>query len=309
MNTIQRITKLAYESIDDTYSHAEYGDFKVIMNIKTGYINATKLCADGGKRFDNWIRNNGSKELIEEGKKNLLTYEEVLIIDNSYGLTRGTYANPDLIPHIASWVSPKFAIKVSKIVNEFLIREREEVIRRLTGEKSELIQMLEESNKRRENEHKESLKMHNEMMAQHHKTHNKLDETQNTLDTVNSRIEIVIDEVVPPSCRVELHEEIGIMELNDSTSKYTHKVFCRQNKSANNAKNRILRDYPQATLFREINPSPNSKNFLHNLKDLYGTGATPQLKIHYNYITINGTNDELNVMIDNVLDKAKSFGL
>ena len=34
MNTIQRITKLAYESIDDTYSHAEYGDFKVIMNIK-----------------------------------------------------------------------------------------------------------------------------------------------------------------------------------------------------------------------------------------------------------------------------------
>jgi hypothetical protein len=151
--------------------------------------------------------------------------------------------------------------------------------------------------------------MYNEMMAQHHKTHNKLDETQNTLDTVNSRIEIVIDEVVPPSSRVELHEEIGIMELNDSTSKYTHKVFCRQNKSANNAKNRILRDYPQATLFREINPSPNSKNFLHNLKDLYGTCATSKLKIHYNYISMNGTNDELNEMINNVLDKAKSFGL
>ena len=309
MNTIQRITKLAYESIDDTYSHAEYGDFKVIMNIKTGYINATKLCADGEKQMKNWMRNDNAKELVECVENNTLNNEPVLITDNSYGLTRGTYAHPDLIPHIASWVSPKFAIKVSKIVNEFLIREREEVIRRLTGEKSELIQMLEESNKRRENEHKESLKMHNEMMAQHHKTHNKLDETQNTLDTVNSRIEIVIDEVVPPSCRVELHEEIGIMELNDSTSKYTHKVFCRQNKSANNAKNRILRDYPQATLFREINPSPNSKNFLHNLKDLYGTGATPQLKIHYNYITINGTNDELNVMIDNVLDKAKSFGL
>jgi hypothetical protein len=309
MNTIQRITKLAYESIDDTYSHAEYGDFKVIMNIKTGYINATKLCADGGKRFDNWIRNTGNKELVEEGKKNFLTYEEVLITDNSYGLTRGTYAHPDLIPHIASWVSPKFAIKVSKIVNEFLIREREEVIRRLTGEKSELIQMLEESNKRRENEHKESLKIYNDMMAQHHKTHNHIEELQITLDTVSNRIEIVIDEVVPPSIRVELHEEIGIMELNDRTSKYTHKVFCRQNKSANNAKNRILRDYPQATLFREINPSPNSKNFLHNLKDLYGTSATSKLKIHYNYISMNGSNDELNEMIDTVLDKAKSFGL
>jgi hypothetical protein len=281
------------------------------MNIKTGYINATKLCADGGKQLKNWLRNDHATELIECFESHGLNNERLtMTVSGGQNTTiRGTYAHPDLIPHIASWVSPKFAIKVSKIVNEFLIREREEVIRRLTGEKSELIQMLEESNKRRENEHKESLKMHNEMMAQHHKTHNKLDETQNTLDTVNSRIEIVIDEVVPPSCRVELHEEIGIMELNDSTSKYTHKVFCRQNKSANNAKNRILRDYPQATLFREINPSPNSKNFLHNLKDLYGTGATPQLKIHYNYITINGTNDELNVMIDNVLDKAKSFGL
>ena len=309
MNTTQRITKLAYEPIDDTYSHAEYGDFKVIMNIKTGYINATKLCADGGKQMKHWLENNSSKNLIECFENNQSESRPVLITDNSYGLTRGTYSHPDLIPHIASWVSPKFAIKVSKIVNEFLIREREEVIRRLTGEKSELIQMLEESNKRRENEHKESLKIYNDMMAQHHKTHHHIEELQTTLDTVNTRIEIVVDEVVPPSIRVELHEEIGIMELNDSTSKYTHKVFCRQNKSANNAKNRILRDYPQATLFREINPSPNSKNFLHNLKDLYGTGATSKLKIHYNYISMNGSNDELNAMIDTVLDKAKTFGL
>jgi hypothetical protein len=312
MNTIQRITKLAYEPIDDTYSHAEYGDFKVIMNIKTGYINATKLCADGGKLLKNWSANKNSQELIIECLEShgLETQPVTMTVSGGQNTTiRGTYAHPDLIPHIASWVSPKFAIKVSKIVNEFLIREREEVIRRLTGEKSELIQMLEESNKRRENEHKESLKIYNDMMAQHHKTHNHIEELQTTLDTVNSRIEIVVDEVVPPSIRVELHEEIGIMELNDSTSKYTHKVFCRQNKSANNAKNRILRDYPQATLFREINPSPNSKNFLHNLKDLYGTSATSKLKIHYNYISMNGSNDELNEMIDTVLDKAKSFGL
>ena len=323
MNTIQRITKLAYESIDDTYSHAEYGDFKVIMNIKTGYINATKLCADGGKRFDNWLSNKNSQELIKEFHQ--LEFQEmtILITGGQNTTIRGTYAHPDLIPHIASWVSPKFAIKVSKIVNEFLIREREEVIRRLTGEKSELIKMLEESEKQRKNDHKESLKMLENMTRQNNITHIKLDETQGkldkadnhieelqiTLDTVSNRIEIVVDEVVPPSIRVELHEEIGIMELNESTSKYTHKVFCRQNKSANNAKNRILRDYPQATLFREINPSPNSKNFLHNLKDLYGTGATSKLKIHYNYISMNGSNDELNEMINTVLDKAKSFGL
>ena len=330
MNTIQRITKLAYESIDDTYSHAEYGDFKVVMDIKTGYINATKLCADGGKRFDNWVRNSGNKELIasfesECGSSNTRFHIYEIRNGTNCNSINGTYAHPDLIPHIASWVSPKFAIKVSKIVNNFLIREREEQLRKqFNEEKSEMIIRFEELEKRSKELHENTLKainekhdiMYNEMMSQHNKTHVKLDkadnhieELQTTLDTVSSRIEIVIDEVVPPSIRVELHEEIGIMELNDSTSKYTHKVFCRQNKSANNAKNRILRDYPQATLFREINPSPNSKNFLHNLKDLYGTGATSKLKIHYNYISMNGSNDELNEMINTVLDKAKSFGL
>lgn len=328
MNTIQRITKLAYESIDDTYSHAEYGDFKVIMNIKSGYINATKLCADGGKLLKNWSANKTSQELILECLEShgLESQPVTMTVSGGQNTTiRGTYAHPDLIPHIASWVSPKFAINVSKIVNNFLIREREEQLRKqFNEEKSEMIIRFEELEKSSKELHEKTLKaindkheiMYNEMMSQHNKTHVKLDKADNhieelqiTLDTVSSRIEIVIDEVVPPSIRVELHEEIGIMELNDSTSKYTHKVFCRQNKSANNAKNRILRDYPQATLFREINPSPNSKNFLHNLKDLYGTGTTPKLKIHYNYISMNGSNDELNAMIDTVLDKAKSFGL
>ena len=121
MNTTNTniITKLAYESINDTYSKARYGEFEVIINMKTGYINATKLSADGGKRFDNWIRNDVAKELIKQCRLLICEESTMLVKGGQIPIITGTYVHPDLIPHIASWVSPKFAIKVSKIVNDF----------------------------------------------------------------------------------------------------------------------------------------------------------------------------------------------
>src|SRR3977135_393397 len=35
----------------------------------------------------------------------------------------GTYYHPDLIPHIACWISPNFALLVSKIVNGYITQE------------------------------------------------------------------------------------------------------------------------------------------------------------------------------------------
>lgn len=326
MNTTNLITKLAYESINDTYSKARYGEFEVIINMKTGYINATKLCADGGKLLKNWLRNDFAKELVECFESQSVNTERLtmLVRGGQIPVITGTYVHPDLIPHIASWVSPKFAIKVSKIVNDFLIREREEEIRRLTGEKSELVKMLEESEKRRKEDHNESLKMLEDMKKQNEKTHDKLDDANKKLDKadneiedlhckveiVSERLDTVIDEVVPPCPVVELREEIGIWKLNDKSSKFTHKVFCRQIKTAHIARSRLLKEFPNATLFREINPSPNSKNFLHNLKDMYGTpGKNQKIKIYHGSIIMHGSNDDLNLMIDKVLDKAKNFGL
>src|SRR3981189_1065548 len=38
-------------------------------------------------------------------------------------LKSGTYCHPDLIPHIACWVSVDFALKVSKVVNGYIAQE------------------------------------------------------------------------------------------------------------------------------------------------------------------------------------------
>ena len=119
------VSRVTFEPINEKYSNARYGEFDVIMDMTTGYINATKLCAQGGKRFKNWTANNYSQELIKELEETInLSLENqtkisILVRCSSFGYIKGTYVHPDLIPHIACWVSTKFAIKVSKIINEW----------------------------------------------------------------------------------------------------------------------------------------------------------------------------------------------
>jgi hypothetical protein len=326
-NNNELIKKLAFESIDDTYSKALYGDFTVTMNMTNGYINATKLCADGGKRFDNWLQNKGNKEMVEYFESHILEFQDMKITVTG-GQTleiRGTYVHPDLIPHIASWVSPAFAYKVSKIVNNFLIREKEAEIEHLTGAKTRLELMLEESNRERRAHEERAEKMLQDMKDQNEKTHVKLDqvnhkldkadndieELQITLDEVNTRIEIVMDEVVNPENQFELREGFGIMKLNKPNSKYGYKAYCAQNKNLGTSRKNIRREFPNATLFLEIKPNPNSKNVLHKLKELYGTGEKSQIKVYYNFITIldGVSEDKLSTMVNNVVNNAKNYGV
>ena len=315
------ITKLIYEKINKDYSKAKYGEFDVIMDTNTGYINATKLCADGGRNMYKWLENKGNKELIEYFENSHPSefggMTKILTGGQNTDL-RGTYVHPKLITHIASWVSPAFAWKVSEIVNNFLIREKEDEIRSLTGDKSRLEKMFEESDKRREESDKrreESEKRAEEMLLkmtlQNEKTHIKLDKTTKTLERVETRIDIIVDEIVPPAKQVSLHEHFGIMKLNDSNTNKQYKVYCSQKRGVIKAKNSILKAYPNAVMFKEINPNPNAKNFLHILKEKYGSNnAESKIQISYNFINLKegSTEEELNTIINEVVANAKNYG-
>src|SRR3977135_4146059 len=115
-----------------------------------GFINARKLCADGGKDLQHWHENKSSKELLsclapklgECGDFECILVRKQLNVrtanqtDNQKAIS-GTYFNPLIIPHIACWISPDFAIRVSEIVNHFLVGEyrdrlnEEQVLRRV----------------------------------------------------------------------------------------------------------------------------------------------------------------------------------
>ena len=130
---MSNLSELIYEPVTDNYGWGSYGEFKVLIRRSDGYINATKLCKDGGKELFHWSSNETSKKFVEE----LIPVLGIPRIDlicvvkggNNQEIT-GTYVHPELIPHVASWVSPKFAIMVSKIVNNYIVREHQREIAR-----------------------------------------------------------------------------------------------------------------------------------------------------------------------------------
>jgi hypothetical protein len=128
------ITKLAYKKINDKYSKAKYLDIECIIDMTTGYINATKFCASvsNGKTLNKYLVLNRCKNLVKYLEQHDLSGSSVsvLIKDNtSSNELRGTYVHSDLLFDIASWISPIVFLKVIKIVNEWRLLSPENEIR------------------------------------------------------------------------------------------------------------------------------------------------------------------------------------
>lgn len=124
------LAKLVHEDIKAkhklyTFGKAKYGDLEVVVLKEKGYINATKMCALGGKAYKNWSRLDSANDLFKEVSLSAQKCSDSLSIQITGNQAEiiGTYLHQDIIVHVASWVSPKFAIMVSKIVNDFLVTE------------------------------------------------------------------------------------------------------------------------------------------------------------------------------------------
>ena len=132
-NRCSILSELIFEQIRDNYWYATYGPFRVVMNKSNGYINATKLCSAGGKNYCDWSRLKGNDQLVILLQKQLeLQNSNVILPDGDQQICglpsstsisvktgnntptdqviSGTYCHPDLIPHIAFWISPEFAL-------------------------------------------------------------------------------------------------------------------------------------------------------------------------------------------------------
>ena len=112
------ISEIIFEHIDDKYAYGKYGEFKIIIMKENKYINATKLCGKH-KRFDNWLRNDDNKILINEVENELNISSPHLGTDEKKAMIivtggknteiRGTYVHDLLISHIIKWMNnPKY---------------------------------------------------------------------------------------------------------------------------------------------------------------------------------------------------------
>ena len=87
-----------------------------------GYINATKLCQEGGKLFASWKRLYSTEKHFKE-----LSEELNITVDNLVQITRGnplkfkqgTWIHPRLGTVLAQWISPTFGLKVSKWIEQW----------------------------------------------------------------------------------------------------------------------------------------------------------------------------------------------
>jgi hypothetical protein len=305
ISTSRKFTILVYRKINDNYSIAKYHDFDVTIDTTSGYINATKLCSDGGKDIKDWFMNDFNQELIGS-----------YIINSSNDTeTSGTYVHPKLITYITSWVYPSFAWKVSEIVNNHIIKEIDNHIT-LSSYTSRLEKMFEESEKRREESDKLNKQLLDNIMDQNQiniskldKIHLKIYKNTDILKRLESRVEKIVEEVVPPTKQLSLHECFGIMKLNCPYSNKQYKVYYGTEKHINKALGSIRKRYRRSTILKEVGPYPNAHNFLRQIKEKYGSsGRKSKLQISDNFINLNykTTEQDLINILDEVIENNKN---
>ncbi|HSA76301.1 MAG TPA: KilA-N domain-containing protein [Nitrosarchaeum sp.] len=255
------LTDIIFEFLDakKEYARGKYGEFEVIMT-KDGYVNATKLCNGKGKRFDNWLQNKSSKELINEINSCAPCFQGaqkkciVKLMGGKNMEIKGTYVHPDLVPHIASWISPVFALKVSKIVNEYLVQEyknrlseSEKLIMKKDGiiqkKKGKITELIEKVDKLLEN-------------------NGELKEMVSGLQTQNDTLEEKLDGAlyhknIPPSDDSYTHK-FALLKINDTKFKYDYHVIRIQKRSYEKTCKAYKFAHPKCEVLVNLEYSPNS---------------------------------------------------
>ncbi len=266
------------------YSYGKYGIFDVIFRDSDGFINATKLCKLGGKDYSDWNRPNleGPKQLIESLKlklfekyksnigmsmsnmiflkfeeyrnsstntQNITSFEDVIVEDdlgkyNTPKIIYGTYVHPKLIPAIASWISPVFALKVADIVEEYFVKKANEKLSSLIREKDNkidtLIKKVDKQNKKLKHikhinldqtnkidELKQiNLKQDNILKEQTDKINQLLSygkEARNALVNIDSNIEEIHSKSIEP-CKASIETELVLLYNNTGNDHNVVKV-------------------------------------------------------------------------------------
>ena len=310
------IGEIIFEHIDEKYAYGKYGEFKIIIMKKNKYINATKLCGINGKAFKHWLENINSKKLIDAVNKRLnnelllaagipaASNNSLIKVSGGYGKNaeiNGTYVHSLLIPHIASWISEDFAIKVSEIINSFMIKEYQDSIKQKNDEICDLKKMMIDMKKNMEKQNqdikeqnqeiKEQNKIANEkldaVLSDNVKTHKKLDKTveqleesDNKLDHITKKLDISVERRVPKAQSSKVTEDFVVMAENKN-KKCRQFYFIRgQTTHITKKINTYIDENKNAVEFLRINDIPHAINLGIRIKEYLGK----QLNFKYNNI-------------------------
>jgi hypothetical protein len=124
------MSAVTFIPITSEYARSTYADFEVVVQMSTGYINASKLCglamtkAGKQKEFSRWQRNDTAQRLISAVAKELGMIPSMLLreVRDVCIQLRGTYVHHMLVLDIITWADAAFYVKAAVIVNACVAR-------------------------------------------------------------------------------------------------------------------------------------------------------------------------------------------
>ncbi|GBN65608.1 Putative KilA-N domain-containing protein 313L [Araneus ventricosus] len=256
---------VCYQQIRDHYWYGLFGNFRIIIDRNTGYFNATKLCQEGGKRLDNWLRNKESKKLIEYYRnKTASSHSKDHLLDIKKGnkdeiynkIISGTYLPKELILSLALWISLEFYDKVYTVIESYFVSEFNERYRNDMGQLQEKILRIEYE--------LEQLRSENEKYRNF--------EEETAFKTGDAK---------------KIHT-FTLIKKNSTTSKRDIYVMRSQRSNYNNNLKRLKQKYPHSEILLELRYDPDSLNLFDKIKE-----RMVNIDVHYNGIKLlNGYTEE-----------------
>jgi hypothetical protein len=105
-----------------TLIHREANGSVIDQRSADGYINATSMCTAAGKKISHYLENKATMSFLQElaADAGIPASEIVQVIKGGQPELQGTWVHPQVAIHLAQWLSPTFAVKVSKWVYEWM---------------------------------------------------------------------------------------------------------------------------------------------------------------------------------------------
>ncbi|BAO49561.1 KilA-N domain-containing protein [Alphaentomopoxvirus acuprea] len=279
------ITCICFELIKkrDNYEFhkALYGDFIIIMirsdDYTNGYINGTKLCKDGGKRLDNWTKLEKTKEMINEFNKIIynippsnnrrvnVIYRYTKNDDNiDNKILNGTYFHPNIIVHIASWISIQFAFKVSKIINNHLI---DTYLKHFKHEKEKIELKIQEYDKYIEEKN------------------NCITNLEKSIKNLNITFQKIKPKIINTPIYEDKYSTFAIFKLfNNYENDKRYYIITVCERDFDKRYDNLLDEYPNIRLKLKLENIPNAKYLFDNIKEYLTKNNNAEFK--FNTVTL-----------------------
>lgn len=300
------------------YHRAKYGDLDVIVN-KMGRFNLSKICylyvnkkGKHSKEYCDWASTPSNQELIEAFRRDYIRNGGnprtflTEVGNNQQNEVRGTYGTEALVVLVAIWTNKEYAVNAIGIITDHYKKEAEKKMIKLSAEKDaiqeKLDYMIEQNNK--------LLSRADQVLGKLDDVQDELGDVKEELTIVNTRVEVLVKEVVPPNKHKNLEERVGFMKLNNPDCDFQFKTYRTQKCHVDRARADIRTEHPEAKLWLETPVNPNSVNCLNRLKELYRRGKSGKLVFSYNSIKLNNgtTEAQFKQMIDEILAQPVTYG-